>query len=526
MYKLRSSLIRVVNRVYFRRCSHFINKMPEIKNEVTQKVLTTRAEAPYGNLPLMTPEGEAPISFFELSKICPEDDGKQIYLRTRLQNCRAKANNAFLELRQSYHTIQGVLFKGGEVSKEMIKFVAGVPNESVIEILGELKSVSSPIKSCSVKNMELSIQKFYVVSRSSNVLPFQMEDANRPRTIDNKESDDVTDSSGATVGLSTRLNNRVLDMRTPANQAIFRIQSSVCRFFREFFYERDFVEIHTPKLLAGSSEGGSNVFNFDYFSRKGCLAQSPQLYKQMMVMGDFNKVIEIGPVFRAENANTHRHLCEFTGLDMEMEINQSYMEVLDMISGVFYSIFKRLRSEASKELDIISQYYPFEEFLLPEKPVILDFKTGIKMLNDAGIDQKVDEDLSTPTEKALGKLVREKYKTDFYILHQYPESARPFYTMPLPGNPGYTCSYDVFIRGEEIISGAQRIHDPELLKIRALAKGMEPESIKDYISSFSLGAKPHGGFGVGLERVVMLYCDLKNVRRTSAFPRDPQRLTP
>lgn len=243
-------------------------------------------------------------------------------------------------------------------------------------------------------------------------------------------------------------------------------------------------------------------------------------------MGDFERVFEIGPVFRAENANTHRHLCEFTGLDMEMEIKQHYSEVLDVISNLFQTIFMRLKAEKKKELDLINTYCPFDEFLISEKPLVLDYKTGCKLLQDAGIDQSVDEDLSTPNEKALGKIVRDIYKTDFYILHKYPESARPFYTMPIRDEPGFTCSYDVFMRGEEIISGAQRIHDPELLTERAKAKGILPETIKDYIDSFKYGSKPHGGFGVGLERVVLLFCDLRNIRRASAFPRDPQRLTP
>ena len=480
----------------------------------------------YGDLPMVQSTDPIPVEFFDFKNIKPEDDGKQIFSRVRIQNCRSKANNAFLELRQSFYTIQAVAFKNETITKEMIKYIAGIPSESVIDVFGTLKAVPNPIKSCSIKNMELNLEKLFVISRSHNVLPFQLEDANRPRTKENKELDDVTDSTGVTVSLSTRLNNRVIDMRTPANQAIFRIQSQVCKYFRDYFNERDFIEIHTPKLLGGSSEGGSNVFKLEYFGKPACLAQSPQLFKQMMVMGDFDRVYEIGPVFRAENANTHRHLCEFTGLDMEMEIKQHYSEIMDMISGVFYDIFRKLKSEMSKELETINLYFPFDDFLLPEKPVILDFKTGVALLKEAGIEQDVNDDLSTPIEKALGKIVKEKYKTDFYILHKYPESARPFYTMPLKDEPGFTCSYDVFIRGEEIISGAQRIHVPDMLAERAKVKGIDPATIKEYIDAFKYGAKPHGGFGVGLERVVMLYCDLKNVRRASAFPRDPQRLSP
>lgn len=346
------------------------------------------------------------------------------------------------------------------------------------------------------------------------------------KDAEHKEGEAKEEPKQPIVKLKTRLNARVIDFRTPSNQAIFRIQSAVCRFFRDYLHAQDFIEIHTPKLLGGSSEGGANVFRFDYFSKPGCLAQSPQLYKQMMVMGDFTRVFEIGPVFRAENSMTHRHLCEFTGLDIEMAIEQSYYEVMDVIGGLFTRIFKGLEGEMASEVKAVKDQYDFEPFLYLEKPLILTFEEGVKMLHEAKVDQSVHEDLTTETERVLGKLVREKYKTDFYILHRYPQGARPFYTMLCKDDPEFTCSYDVFMRGEEIISGAQRIHDPELLAERAKFKKIPVNTIQDYIDAFKYGAYPHGGFGVGLERVVMLYLDLGNIRKSSAFPRDPSRITP
>ncbi|XP_066313475.1 aspartate--tRNA ligase 2, cytoplasmic-like, partial [Miscanthus floridulus] len=296
--------------------------------------------------------------------------------------------------------------------------------------------------------------------------------------------------------------------------------------FREFLLSKDFVGIHTPKLISGSSEGGAAVFKLLYNGQPACLAQSPQLCKQMAICGGFERVFEVGPVFRAENSNTHRHLCEFVGLDAEMEIKEHYFEVCDIIDGLFVSIFKHLTENCKKELETINRQYPFEPLKYLDKTLKLTYEEGVQMLKEAGTEIEPMGDLNTEAEKKLGRLVREKYNTDFFILYRYPLAVRPFYTMPCYDNPAYTNSFDVFIRGEEIISGAQRIHTPELLAKRATECGIDVSTISAYIESFSYGAPPHGGFGVGLERVVMLFCALNNIRKTSMFPRDPQRLVP
>jgi aspartyl-tRNA synthetase len=258
-----------------------------------------------------------------------------------------------------------------------------------------------------------------------------------------------------------------------------------------------------------------------------CLAQSPQLYKQMAIEADMDRVFEIGPVFRAENSNTHRHLCEFTGLDMEMTIKEHYSEVLDVLNDLFLHMFDGLNERFKHELEVVNAQHPFEPLKYLNPTLRLTFPEGIKMLQDHGVEG-VDPlgDLSTEQERVLGQLVKEKYDTDFYILHKYPLNARPFYTMPCPHDGDYTNSFDIFIRGEEIISGAQRIHDVELLSKRAVECGIEIETIQAYIDAFKYGALPHGGCGVGLERVVMLFLNLGNIRKTSMFPRDPRRLAP
>lgn len=241
------------------------------------------------------------------------------------------------------------------------------------------------------------------------------------------------------VGLSTRLNNRVIDLRTVTSQAIFRIQSGACALFREFLLSKDFVEIHTPKLLAAASEGGANVFKVTYFDRSAYLAQSPQLYKQMLITSDFERVFEIGPVFRAENSFTHRHLTEFVGLDLEMAFEEHYHEVLELIEEMFMYIFNGFKHRYSKEVEAVRysnlkfislnsrKQFPFVqpfELLENGKVLRLTYSEGIEMLRASGeeiddyadmtyeIFDVVDFD-STPQEKALGRLIKQKYKTDF-----------------------------------------------------------------------------------------------------------------
>ena len=209
-----------------------------------------------------------------------------------------------------------------------------------------------------------------------------------------------------------------------------------------------------------------------------------------------------------------------------MEFKDHYFEVLDLIGELMHYMVTNIKERHAKELSIINDQYPFEEFKICDPVLKLNFKEGCQMLADAGVTQDPLEDLSTETEKKLGALVREKYDTDFYMLYGYPVNARPFYTMLDPADENYTNSYDFFMRGEEITSGAQRIHCPTLLAERAKVHGIPVEQIKDYIDAFKYGAPTHAGAGFGLERIVKFFCGLHNIRKTSLFPRDPQRLAP
>ncbi|CAH2056473.1 unnamed protein product, partial [Iphiclides podalirius] len=449
-------------------------------------------------------------------------DGQDVWVRARLQTSRAKGKQCFAVLRQSSSTVQLLISVSEErrVSKQMVKFAGNINKESIVEVFGRVVKTGAPVASCSCSLVELVATELWLVAAAKAQLPLLVEDAARPEKSDDPEALRIR------VNQDTRLDNRVLDLRTPANQAIFRIEAGVCRLFRDILTEKGFVEIHTPKIISAASEGGANVFTVSYFKSSAYLAQSPQLYKQMAIAADFDKVFTVGAVFRAEDSNTHRHLTEFVGLDLEMAFRDHYHEVLDTIGATFTEMFRGLQERYAAEIATVGEQFKVEPFKFLDPPLRLEFPQAIEMLKEAGVTLGEEDDLSTPDEKLLGRLVRAKYDTDFYILDKYPLAVRPFYTMPDPNNPKASNSYDMFMRGEEILSGAQRIHEPEFLTQRAQHHGIDISKIAAYIESFRLGCPPHAGGGIGLERVVMLYLGLDNIRKTSMFPRDPKRVTP
>lgn len=474
-------------------------------------------------------------SFLPLGNLADASYGDTVWVRARVHKIVVTSKVAFITLRQSLDTVQAVL-----EGKEMMKWARkAVCPESIVDIHA---TISEPeggrVEKCSVGNVELSVLRIYVVSKSDEKLPLTLDDAARPmpghpgqiHQAKHNEEDEAQEQVGPRVTRDTRLDARIVDLRAPPHGSLLRLQSGVCQLFREFLISQGFMEIHSPKLIPGASEGGSEVFKTDYFGRVACLAQSPQLYKQMAICCDFQRVFEIGPVFRAEKSDTHRHLCEFTGLDMEMEIFEHYNEIIDMLDGLLTSIFEGLETRYSKEAGVVRSKWdvPVFKFYKGKPNLRLKWPEAVSMLREAGVEIGDFEDINSEQERLLGKLVLKKYDTDFFILTHFPSVIRPFYTMVDPNDSNYSNSYDFFMRGEEILSGAQRIHDVELLKARATAMLGEDgvASIKDYVDAFKYGAPPHGGAGIGLERVLMLYLGVENVRECSLFPRDPRRLAP
>lgn len=502
-------------------------------------------ESPYGDMKLIQSDGQITRNLVPIKDIKSDLVGQSIWLRGRLHSSRCKGKQAFFVLRQQHFTIQAILrvAEGTSVTKDMINFAAGLSKESIVDVYGLVKQAPVKIESCSQSDVELELSKIFAVSRSDARLAVQIEDLSRSEAeivaemekmkLKAEKSKGKTDGDGAKdaalvirVDQDTRLNNRVIDLRTVTNQAIFRLESGMTNLFRETLNKRGFIEIHTPKIIGAASEGGANVFEVTYFKNKAYLAQSPQFYKQMAIAADFDRVYTVGAVFRAEDSNTHRHLTEFVGLDLEMAFSYDYHEVIDLIGKTFVEIFKSLEERHGTEIAAIHRQYPAEPFKYLDETLVLKFPDAVKMLREAGADMGDEDDLTTANEKLLGKLVREKYSTDFYFLDKFPLAVRPFYTMPDPQDSRYSNSYDMFMRGEEVTSGAQRVHDEKLLTERANHHGIDIKTIEPYVKAFKYGCPPHAGAGIGLERVIMLYLGLDNIRKTSMFPRDPKRLEP
>ena len=276
----------------------------------------------------------------------------------------------------------------------MVKFCGSIPTESVVLVHALVKKPKEPVKSASISHLEVHIQKLFIECKADSQLPMQVADAERPVPTEGEEQPE-DEQAGPIVTLNTRLNNRVIDLRAKHNRAIFKIKAGVTALFREYLEARDFVGVQTAKLLGAASEGGSNVFEVKYFDRKAYLAQSPQLAKQMLIAARMERVFEVGPVFRAENSNTARHLTEFTGLDLEMEIQENYHEAVDLLEGLMLYILNGLRTKYGRETDLVRSIYHVDDFKLPEagKTVRLPFWEGIKMLRDDGVEISDFDDL-------------------------------------------------------------------------------------------------------------------------------------
>ncbi len=433
---------------------------------------------------------------------------KSISVEGRVHKIRCTKNVVFLILRYQNTTLQAICDKNTPELCMLTK-------ESIIRVNGKLKNTPFPIKTTSYSNIELTIIDWKLIS-SSKELPFDIDDVD--------SSDDFRNN----VGQSLRLDNRWLDLRVPVNYNIMHIQSSITNYFRKYLLKRNFIEIHTPKTIGVPSESGAEVFELNYFNSPAFLAQSPQLYKQMAINSDFDRVFEIGPVFRAENSFSSRHLCEYTGLDLEMTITpgHTYHEILEMIWSLLVYIFDNIKQFDQKYTQVIKKHLPFDDPIYTNEPFIIDYKDGVRMLIDDGYDQNPLEDLNTVNENRLGELVKAKYGVDLFILDKYPTAARPFYTMQTAEDANYTYSYDIIFRNKEICSGSQRINDYDTLISNIKNKGLNTSGFVDYLESFKYGSKPHGGCGFGLERILMLYLNLDNIRKASFCPRDPKRKTP
>lgn len=323
------------------------------------------------------------------------------------------------------------------------------------------------------------------------------------------------------TSLEAKLNYRSTALRNVRERAKFRIQEGIVRGFRDFLYSQHFTEIHTPKIGSKGAEGGSNVFKLDYFHRPAVLAQSPQFYKQMMV-GVFDRVFETGPVFRAEKHNTKRHLNEYTSLDFEMGYIDSFEDIMAMETGFLQYTMELLKKDYAKELKILDVTLPD----VSKIPAIRFDEAKQKVSEKYGRKIRNPFDLEPEEEHLIGQYAKEEWDSDFVFVTYYPSKKRPFYAMDDPQDEKFTLSFDLLFRGLEITTGGQRIHDYDMLMEKLAKRGMTEEGLETYLDTFKHGMPPHGGLGIGMERLTMQLLGEDNVRETTLFPRDLSRLTP
>lgn len=323
------------------------------------------------------------------------------------------------------------------------------------------------------------------------------------------------------TSLEAKLNYRPISLRNIRERARFRIQEGLVRGFRDFLYGEGFTEIHTPKIGAKSAEGGANLFRLEYFHRPAILQQSPQFYKQMMV-GVFDRVFETAPVFRAEKHNTKRHLNEYTSLDFEMGYIDGFEDIMAMETGYLQYTMDLLKREYAQELKILGIELPKTD----EIPAVRFDEIKQKVAEEYGRKIRSPYDLEPEEEVLISRYAKEKWDADFVFVTHYPSRKRPFYAMDDPADPKYTLSFDLLFRGMEITTGGQRIHDYNMLLDKMEQRGMTDEGMEQYLSAFKYGMPPHGGLGIGLERLTMKLIGDDNVRETTLFPRDMSRLEP
>lgn len=375
--------------------------------------------------------------------------------------------------------------------------ISNISLESVVSIIGEVKESNNKLNL-----FEIVVEDIEVINNSINELPIEV----------NKER--------LECNLDTMLSNRVLSLRHPKVNAIFKVQNEIVNGFRDFLNSEGFTEIRTPKIVKEGAEGGADLFEVKYFENKAYLATSPQFYKQMMVAAGFERVYEIGHAYRAEEHNTNRHLNEYVSMDLEMGFINDEKDIMNLEEQMLKYILNKLNIKCKEYFELLEVSIPEIEESIPR----IDFKEALNILKEEYNKSDLEGDLDPEGEKLIYKYVKEKYNSEFVFLTNYPRKKRPMYTMPL-GEKG-THSFDLLFKGVEITTGGQRIHEYEKLIENIRYKSLNPEEYESYLDVFKYGMPKHGGLAIGLERITAKLLNLENIREATLFTRDRKRLIP
>tara|TARA_B100000508_G_scaffold141090_1_gene146267 strand:+ start:9302 stop:10660 length:1359 start_codon:yes stop_codon:yes gene_type:complete len=434
-----------------------------------------------------------------LIKDLPGQIGKEIRIDAVVSVARQQGKMAFFDFRDYTSVIQGVVFGKPEVL-EVAKTIGEEYSVTVTGIVNERpeKMINDKVEN---GNIELEITGLEVLN-TSEAMPFDQD---------------------ADLNIETLLDYRPLTLRQPRQRAVFAIQSTITRAYGEFLRQEGFTEFQAPKLVGNDAEGGAEVFKVKYFKNvEAALSTSPQLYKQIMV-GVFERVFSFATAFRAEKSATSRHLSEYTSLDMEMGFIKDHTDVMKVETGLMKYIVESLKEHNQKDLETLEVELPqipegdtFPHMKLREAQELIKKETGE--------DKTKEPDLEPEDERWLCEYAKKELGSDFIFITHYPVAKRPFYTYEDENDPGFTKSFDLLFRGVEITTGGQRVHDLEVLKSKAEAKGLDLSKFDFYFQAFKYGVPPHGGWGMGLERLTAKFCGVQNVKEATLFPRDINRI--
>jgi nondiscriminating aspartyl-tRNA synthetase len=429
-----------------------------------------------------------------------ENIGREVKIQGWVQTTRDQKRMQFLIVRDHTGTAQAIFEKSNDPT--LAATVSSIASESCATVVG-LVTENSQVK---LGGFELVIKEIAVESPVLSQPPFDVFAQERP-------------------SLDKRMDWRFLDLRRPENLLIFKVQTSVEMAMREFWISEGFIEIHSPKLMGSPSESGAELFEMEYFGRIAYLAQSPQFYKQMAMAAGFDRVFEIGPVFRANPSFTSRHDTEFTSVDVEISWIDSHYDIMSFEERWLQHVLRVIKD---KHGDEISETFGVE-VNVPSLPFPrITMKDALSELAKQGYAPPLDRkgDLDPQGERLLAKFVSDTFGHEFVFLCDYPTTVRPFYHMRYEDQPDTTKSFDLIWKGLELTTGAQREHRYEVLCKQALEKGLTLEGIQFYLDFFKYGMPPHGGFGFGLTRMLMLLTGLSNVREVTYLYRGPNRLSP
>jgi nondiscriminating aspartyl-tRNA synthetase len=436
-----------------------------------------------------------------LIKEAPEKIGEEVKIFGWVNVNRDHGKVIFVDLRDRSGMIQLVVTTDNQENFDLAK---KCKSECVIEVEGKVKERPQKLANKEMKTggVEIEVTGLKMLSQVEGELPFE---------ISQKDLD---------LNLQTLLENRNLTLRNKKINDIFKVYSATIDSYRQALKAREFMEIKSPKILSAVSEGGANFFKVKYFKQEAFLAQSPQFYKQAGV-SLFERVFEVGPVFRAEPHFTSRHVNEYVSLDAEMGFIDSYEDLMDELEGIFWDMMEKINQECSEQLEEYKAEVP-KKVKIPR----MKLAEALKILEEK-YDKKMDDlDIDPEGERMICDHVKKEFGSDLVFLTHYPKAVRPMYTMPCKDSPEETCSFDLIFRGVEISTGGQRIHNYKQLKQSMIDKKFDPANFKHYLEIFKYGTPPHGGWGMGSERIVQKILGLKSIKEAVLFPRDVKRLTP